>query len=222
MMTIRVDLKIFLFLLIFFLTNQIEIYILFMTFAIAHELGHLLIGILLGFRPKEINFIPMGLSIQFSVNYTKSSKKIANKKKLKLKKIFIIMAGPVTNFLISFFFIIFDMNIVSNLRENIIYSNLIIGFFNLIPIYPLDGGRIVKCIVNMKKNLVTSYKYTNFISKITLITLTAISSIAILYLKNIAILFIILYLWGIVIKENNIYINKMKLYKTIENIKLRF
>ena len=132
------------------------------------------------------------------------------------------MAGPVTNFLISFFFIIFDMNIVSNLRENIIYSNLIIGFFNLIPIYPLDGGRIVKCIVNMKKNLVTSYKYTNFISKITLITLTAISSIAILYLKNIAILFIILYLWGIVIKENNIYINKMKLYKTIENIKLRF
>lgn len=221
-MTIRVDLKIFLFLLIFFLTNQIEIYILFMIFAIIHELGHLLIGILLGFRPKAINLIPMGLSVQFSVNYTKIYKKIENKKNINLKKFFIIMAGPVTNFLISIFFIIFDIGLFSHLRENIIYSNLIIGFFNLIPIYPLDGGRIIKCIVNIKKNLVTSYKYTNFISKITLITLTAISSIVILYLKNIAILFIIIYLWVIVIKENNIYKNKMRLYKTIENLKLRF
>ena len=214
-MQIRIDLKIVLFLLIFFLTKQIEVYILFMIFAIIHELGHLLIGILMGFKPEGISLIPLGLSIKFSVNCNDYSKKIKKINVIYLKKIIIAMAGPATNFLIAFIFILFNINMFNCLRENIIYTNLIIGLFNLIPIYPLDGGRIIKNILNIKKDKITSYKCINIISNITLIILTAISSIAILYLKNIAILFIILYLWIIVIKENKVYTKKMRLYSKI-------
>ena len=51
-----------------------------------------------------------------------------------------------------------------------------------------------------------------------MISITAISSIAILYLKNIAIVLIIIYLWCITIKENNKYSRKMHLYNLINDL----
>ena len=41
-MIFRLDLKIFVFLIIFFFTSQIKIYAIMMLFCIIHELGHLL------------------------------------------------------------------------------------------------------------------------------------------------------------------------------------
>ena len=41
-MRFRIDLKIFIFLIIFYFTKQIEIYAMIMLFALIHELGHLL------------------------------------------------------------------------------------------------------------------------------------------------------------------------------------
>lgn len=52
-MRIRINLKIFLFVLIFILTKQIKIYGILMLFAFIHELGHMLVGILLGFKPEN-------------------------------------------------------------------------------------------------------------------------------------------------------------------------
>ena len=46
-MRFRIDLKIFIFLIIFYFTKQIEIYAMIMLFALIHELGHLLAGILM-------------------------------------------------------------------------------------------------------------------------------------------------------------------------------
>ena len=52
-MKIRIDLKIFLIIFIFILTNQIQIYMLIMIFALLHELGHLLAGLLLKLKPEN-------------------------------------------------------------------------------------------------------------------------------------------------------------------------
>ena len=41
-MSIKVDLKIFIFLLLFLITNQSAIYLLLLAFAIIHEIGHLI------------------------------------------------------------------------------------------------------------------------------------------------------------------------------------
>ena len=220
-MYIRIDLKIILFLIIFFITNQLEIYLLFMLFTILHELGHLAAGIILGFRPKGIKIFPIGLAISFKVNCDNYNSNIKNAKIITLKKLLIAIFGPLTNFIISAFFIMFNVSFFGFSRENIIYANILIGIFNLIPIYPLDGGRIVKNLIHINKSLKISYKYTNFISNVSLIFLTIIASIAILYFKNIAILIMIGYLWLLVIRENKIYNKKMNLYELVDNIVMK-
>ena len=195
-MKIRINLQIFIFAAIFYLTKQIEIYAILMTFALVHELGHLLAGLLLGLKVKNINIMPFGVSINFE-DY--SNKYI-------VKKIIIAIAGPLTNLIIVI------LGIYNGWEENIIYSNMLIGMFNLIPLYPLDGGRILKYIVhlttNSKEAEITTYKLSNIL----IIILTILSSIGILLIQNIGIIVILGYLWMLVIQENKRYRLKMKIY----------
>ena len=129
-------------------------------------------------------------------------------------------AGPLTNFIIVF--ILITLNnlgvIVDNifLGETAVYANILIGVFNLIPIYPLDGGRIIKEIINIRSGMKKSYCYINKISNITMIILMIISSILLLYVHNIAILIILAYLGYLVIKQNRIYEIKSRLIKSME------
>ena len=53
-MIFRIDLKIFLILILFYFTNQIEVYTLIMIFAILHELSHLIAGLILKMKVKRI------------------------------------------------------------------------------------------------------------------------------------------------------------------------
>ena len=215
-MQIKVDLKIFIAILIFLLTEQLNIYIVFMLFAIIHELGHVLTGIILGFKPKNIEVLPIGISACFYMQCDDYNKKINYANRFVLKKVIISCAGPITNFIIAIIFYFFDFSIFNISREFIIYTNLIIGIFNLIPIYPLDGGRIIKEIINIRSGMKKSYCYINKISNITMIILMVISSILLLYVHNIAILIILAYLGYLVIKQNRIYEIKSRLIKSIE------
>lgn len=218
-MKIRLHLKIFIFIAIFILTRQIEIYGVLMLFAVFHELGHMLAGILLGFKPNSIEIMPVGVSIGFESKVDNYNKKIKNATLLTLKKIIIAASGPITNLIFIALFSFVDFNFFNIDRELIIYSNILIAIFNLIPIYPLDGGRIVKGILHILYGRKEAYEYTNKISNICIILLTAASSIAILYWKNIAILLILGYLWYLVIVENKKYKNKKELYSRLEKNK---
>ena len=217
-MRIRLDLKIFLFALLFYLTKQIELYAILMIFAMFHELGHIISGLLMGFKIEKINIMPMGLSISFKVPLKNYNKKIQNSSLLSLKKIIIAISGPIINVIIAIIFIFSNFNIEEYQRLNIIYANLLLCIFNLLPIYPLDGGRILKQIFKIKYGIEYSIKYVHIFQNCTIILLTIISSIAIYYLENIAILFIIAYLWILVINENKKYSIHKKIYeRVIEN-----
>ena len=203
-MRIRVNLQIFIFAIIFYLTQQIKIYTILMLFALVHELGHLLAGLCLVLKAKSIDIMPFGISINFE-DY--SNKYI-------IKKILIAIAGPLTNLIIVIF------GVYNNWDEDIIYSNALIGMFNLIPLYPLDGGRILKYIIQLVSNVKEAEIMTYKLSNILIIILTIISSIGILFMKNIGIVLILAYLWMLVIKENKKYKLKMKIFKLIsENTK---
>ncbi len=214
-MQIRINLKIFIFIIIFYFTRQIEIYGILMLFAFFHELGHLFAGILLGFKPQSLTINPLGLSINFRIKEDDYNKKIKNGNVLALKKLIIAASGPITNFLLVIIFSIFEISFFNISKELLIYSNLLIGLFNMIPIYPLDGGRILKNILHIVTGLKDTYHYVNFISNVSVVILTVFSSIIILYLKNIAILFIIGYLWYLVIMENRMYAQKVRMYEVI-------
>jgi len=136
-MSIKLDLKIFLFFLLFLITSQINIYILLMTFACIHEIAHLLIGIVLGFIPQELKITPVGFQVGFKVKCEEYNKKIIKGNVLGIKKAIIALAGPITNFLIAVLIVTLQRtNIIdlgNNLYQNIIYANLLIGLFNIGP-----------------------------------------------------------------------------------------
>ena len=137
-MRFKIDLKIFLFLILYYFTNQIESYVMIIIFAIIHEMGHLVAGLLMGMKPEKIELRPYGLSISFFLTPKDYNKKFKNANLLEVKKIIVAIAGPLTNLVIIFIALNTKLDIFSDLM--IIYANILLLIFNLLPIYPLDGG----------------------------------------------------------------------------------
>lgn len=209
-MNIKLNLYVFLFIILFIITNQIEIYALIMVFALIHELAHLICGILLDFKASTLKIKPLGFAIEFNTKIEDYNKRILKSNILSIKKIIIALAGPLANIIIAIFGIIYKLD------NNIIYSNLLLAIFNFLPIYPLDGGRILKNIFKILYGNKKANTYINTISNIVVIALTMLSSILIIAYKNIAIFFVIITLWTLTIKENKRYFTYTKIYKTID------
>lgn len=212
-MRFRIDLKIFIFIILFWITKQIEVYAYIMIFAFIHELGHLITGIIVGMKPEKIEIMPFGVSISFKINPKEYNLKIKKANKLEIKKIIVALAGPFTNFLI----ILITENLKIDIFKSliIIYTNFLIMIFNLLPIYPLDGGRVLNGILYIIFGKRKAEKYINIISKIAVSAITIISSIAVLYIHNIAIILIDIYLWYLIIKEDTKYKKRQEIYKKL-------
>lgn len=208
-MEIKLDLKIFAIILLFLITNQIEIYVLMMIFVLIHELAHLICGVCMGFSPKQMRIMPLGVSIYFKTLPKDYNKKVYNTNLLNIKKLIIAIAGPVSNFIIAIiaFFMKFEV---------ITYINILIGTINVVPIFPLDGGRILKYILNFKLDKNKVEEIINNIANIIAGLLTMCASVAIYYYKNIAILFIVIYIWFLVAQENRKMKMKKRIYKILQ------
>lgn len=183
------------------------IYLIFLISMFFHELGHITIASILGYKIKNLHIFPLGAKINIEENVTSRNSSI--------KKIIIYFAGPAVNFIICLCFLIYNCNF----RETVIYSNVILALFNLLPLIPFDGGNILreflKIIIGNNNGIVLSYN----ISKVFLVILTLSYSLLILEFKNISLFFIIVYLWIIDIKEyKNVQMCK-RAYKVIEKSK---
>lgn len=206
-MKLEVDLKIVLLAIISIFFNRFELYIIFFFSIIIHEISHLLVGILVGLKPEKLKINPFGVAVEF----------YCYKNKKRLEKFITYLAGPIANLLICV--IIYFIKIDESMKNKIFYTNLLLAIFNLIPILPLDGGKILKEIINLFTNIKNTNIIMNIISKIILSFITILYSIFILKIQNIFIFFVIIYLWYLQYieeKKLNLFI---KTYKSIEKVK---
>ena len=127
-MIFRIDIKIFLLLFLFFITKQLELYLIIMISVIIHEFGHLLVGFLLKMKLEKLELLPVGISVSFKIDMKNLNKKIGNGNLFDIKKILVAIAGPLTNVIIIF--VVNKLNFSITKEMLIIYANFLIIIFN--------------------------------------------------------------------------------------------
>ena len=177
---IKFNLAILPLLLLFFLNDLILEFLLVFHILLIHELGHILVAYKCNVKIREINIFPLGAIIKFQYLLGIDP----------FKEIIISFAGPLVNLIIVFLSLLLTKyNSSFKYMNLIIESNLLLFIINMLPIIPLDGGRILKSILYMKKG----FRFSNIIMTIIgKITLTLIAFIGIFYIDNIAEVFILI------------------------------
>lgn len=106
-------------------------------FSILHELGHLLAIIACGERPETVRFGIFGMTIIRKNDITQDYK----------KEFITAISGPLMNFFLSFML----FGLYAPCREEILLKSalisLVIGLFNIIPVFSLDGGRALESVL---------------------------------------------------------------------------
>jgi len=147
----------------FILTGYFSNLLIFTSIIIFHELGHYLIAKLNNLNPQKITIYPFGgiTKIGILIN-TKISKELS-----------VAIAGVIFQTIYYLLICILHNNYlirdyIFNLFTNYHYSIL---FFNLLPIHPLDGSKILNLIISKFLPYKLTHKLTIIISIITLIIL---------------------------------------------------
>lgn len=151
-----------------------------LLFSALHEIGHILTMFILGKPPKAIRIMFYGLEIKTSAFSEKET-------------IMIALSGPLVNILISIIFIILSMLYDFDFGFAILI-NLIIAFFNLMPVSTLDGGDVLLSALSLKFDYYTSKKIAKIIS-IFLSIIILIFGVVLAFYNNFSIAFVGIYLF---------------------------
>ncbi|GIM44597.1 stage IV sporulation protein FB [Collibacillus ludicampi] len=108
---------------------------------IVHELGHVFVANAYGYKIKEMEILPFG-----GVAKLEHGRMGWNPR----HEASIAVAGPLFNFLmIGFAILLLHAGVFSeNFTSSIVKGNLVLAFFNMLPAFPLDGGRILRAALS--------------------------------------------------------------------------
>ena len=101
-----------------------------MSIILVHEIAHLLLAKYYKWKTDKIYIYPLGGITKFNEDINKSLK----------EELLIVIIGPIVQLIYYYFLTILGI-------EDIFVFNFILLAFNLLPIYPLDGGRILNIIL---------------------------------------------------------------------------
>lgn len=186
------------------ITASYKIFFIISTLIIIHELGHFLTARLMNIETDKIYLYPLGgiSKINMPLNIPI------------IKEFLILIMGPIFQNIAYLFLLI-----ITNDYELITRYHIGILIFNLLPIYPLDGGKLL----NLFFNIIIPYK----ISYKTIIIISYIANIIILFSNNkLSINMILTYIVLIIIirkeslKEDLIY-NKFLLERYLYHYKYK-
>jgi len=166
----------------------------FFTCVVLHELGHSLTAMRFGVHVRRILLMPIGGMAEFD-----------RIPRLPSQELLITIAGPAVNFVIAaLLWCVVDLpggwNIDSasvslgDLGRTLLSWNLVMGFFNLIPAFPMDGGRILRALLALRLPYLRATYWAATIAKI----VTVPGALIALYLGDyfVVAIFIFIFLAG--------------------------
>jgi Zn-dependent protease len=117
---------------------------------VLHEFGHILVARRYGIQAPEITLLPIGGVASLQALPQKPSQEFA-----------IAIAGPAVNFVIAIVLLLLVGQFNSadlarlddpqvSLTARLADANLFLAIFNLIPAFPMDGGRVLRALLAMK------------------------------------------------------------------------
>lgn len=129
---------------------------------ILHEMGHAFIGRKLGYKLNIITLMPYGAMLGGKNIHINNNDEIK-----------IAIAGPIVNAVLIIFCFLF-VNFFPetyNIFQYFIFANIYTLIFNLLPVYPMDGGRILLAYISNKIGRVKAYKIVRIIGYFVTVTM---------------------------------------------------
>lgn len=165
-----------------------QFFILFLSVTI-HESAHMILAFIFKCKTNKLIITPIGETAVI---------KELNKLCL-IKRLLVTIIGPLTNIIIFIIFLPFSSDIIDSIK----YINLALALFNLLPIYPLDGGRLILSLLGYNIGVLNANNIMIKISRIFSIILIILGIVQmILFSYNISLLCIGIYLIKLNKKEH--------------------
>ncbi len=132
-----------------------------------HELGHSLVAQSYGLKIASIILLPIGGVSQINEIPRDPIKEVA-----------ITIAGPVVNFLIAGVLLIIGKMLYPSLQfaeislqsgsmiVDLFWANIMLGLFNIVPAYPMDGGRILRGLIAMRRDYLEATRLAADVGKL--------------------------------------------------------
>lgn len=141
-MTIKIHPLYIIFTFVLIYCGQFSACLIYLISLLMHEFAHYFVARMLGYKLNNMVFMPYGIGIGGKNVVFKNS-----------HEVLIALAGPLLNFLIALIVVagwwLFPISFAYTTL--LVQVNLVLGIFNLLPFYPLDGGRVLYASVTSKK-----------------------------------------------------------------------
>ncbi len=117
-----------------YINRQLETLVMSYFIILVHELSHLMAAKFIGLSCSNITIYPFGLNLKLknTIIYSISD------------EIILYLSGPLSNILMAL------LSLIIGVKSDFYYKNLALFFINILPIIPLDGGMIIKKVLNYK------------------------------------------------------------------------
>jgi len=151
---------------------------------ILHEGMHAIVAKWRGYKVNSIKIMPYGAALNGKLNNLKPK-----------DEILIALAGPLMNLLLVAITVTlwWPFPALYRFTAEFVYINLAMAAFNLLPLYPLDGGRVLIAILSTKYKRQKIYKVLRIIGLIAGILFTALFIAASFFAYNLSLALIAIF-----------------------------